>query len=682
MATADLSSSPAAPASPSRRVHLTPAQQQLLLAATAEVVCATAANRPVVVADPTLAGAADHLVAGAFVSLKRGKHLRACTGGLQDHPVPLGKAVAEAAVRSVLDDVRFPPVSPRELEHLSLEVWLLHSPERVRAGGEDRVAAVQVGKHGLIVARGGQRGLLLPGVAVEHDWDARRFLEQTCVKAGLHPSLWKDDGTAVFTFEGDVFHGRVCEGQPAEALAGPTLPIGKEHLSAYVGFVHDNLRALLAGALPTYYLYNHPDFNVGGVALHLRRPGSGEAIELCNFSLRQGVPLQATLFRLAQEAAQVVEAQQIPPEHIDGMALGLTLLVDVNLHGSLADPELTGLDPRRRAILVLERNRSGLVFHAERQPGDLVADAAELVEARGQTTAPIFSLEILTTEPQVRVATGPRPQPGPALRPAAQAGRFYPADPAELTRLVDEYLAGDAPVEAWPAAMVPHAGLIYSGRIAAGVLRRIRIPSRVIVLGPKHTLLGMEWAVAPHEAWSIPGARVASDPELARRLVRAIPGLTLDAAAHRQEHGIEVELPFLARLAPEVKVVGIAIGHGDLDSCRRFAEGLADVLRRFEEPPLLLISSDMNHFATDAETRQLDALALAALEGLDPEELYDTVTENQISMCGLLPAVIVLETLRRLGRLKKAERCGYATTSDVTGDPSRVVGYAGMLLGG
>jgi AmmeMemoRadiSam system protein B len=213
------------------------------------------------------------------------------------------------------------------------------------------------------------------------------------------------------------------------------------------------------------------------------------------------------------------------------------------------------------------------------------------------------------------------------------------------------------------------------------VLRQIRIPRTVIVLGPKHTALGMEWAVAPHETWALPGTTVASDPELARQLAAAIPGLALDALAHQQEHAIEVELPFLARLAPETRVVGIALGHGDLESCRRFAEGLANVLRRLDERPLLLISSDMNHFATDAETRVLDELALNALEKLDAAAVYETVTQNHISMCGVLPAVIVLETLKRLGTLQKAKRVGYATSADVTGDPSRVVGYAGMLFG-
>jgi AmmeMemoRadiSam system protein B len=223
--------------------------------------------------------------------------------------------------------------------------------------------------------------------------------------------------------------------------------------------------------------------------------------------------------------------------------------------------------------------------------------------------------------------------------------------------------------------------LRFSGRLAAAVLKRLRFPKTVIVIGPKHTPFGVEWAVAPQETWLLPGARVASDLALARELVRSIRGLELDAAAHQREHGIEVELPSLARLAPGSRVVGIAVGGGDLSRCRQFAAGLAEVVGRQAEAPLLLVSSDMNHFATDAETRRLDEMALSELDRLDPARLYETVTENGISMCGVLPAVIVLEALRLLGRGTRAERVGYATSADVTGDPSRVVGYAGMLFG-
>jgi AmmeMemoRadiSam system protein B len=209
----------------------------------------------------------------------------------------------------------------------------------------------------------------------------------------------------------------------------------------------------------------------------------------------------------------------------------------------------------------------------------------------------------------------------------------------------------------------------------------VEIPDSVIVLGPKHTPHGVEWAVAPQQAWSIPGATIASDPELARRLVEAIPGLQLDAAAHQQEHAIEVELPFLAKLAPHARVTGIAIGGGNLARCREFAAGLVKCLQGEGRQPLLVISSDMNHFASDAENRRLDEIALSALETLDPERLYETVRKNHISMCGLLPAVIVLETLRLMNMLSRSQRVAYATSADVSGDRSRVVGYAGMLIG-
>jgi AmmeMemoRadiSam system protein B len=258
-------------------------------------------------------------------------------------------------------------------------------------------------------------------------------------------------------------------------------------------------------------------------------------------------------------------------------------------------------------------------------------------------------------------------------------GRFYPAKPAELAKLIDRCLPAAGESQSWPAIRTAR-GLICQAHCRQ-TLARVKI-STVIVIGPKHTPHGVEWAVSPHAAWSIPGATVASDPELAQKLCAAIPGLQLDAAAHAQEHGIEVELPFLARLAPAAKVVGIAIGGGNLARARQFADGLAKLMATLAEPPLLVISSDMNHYATDAENRRLDELALAAMETLDAERLYETATSKHISMCGLLPAVMVMETLRNLEQLKRIERVAYGTSGDVSGDMSRVVGYAGMLLGG
>ena len=141
-----------------------------------------------------------------------------------------------------------------------------------------------------------------------------------------------------------------------------------------------------------------------------------------------------------------------------------------------------------------------------------------------------------------------------------------------------------------------------------------------------------------------------------------------------------MQLPLLARLAPHARVVGIALGAGDLDRCRRFATGLADVLRAQHDTPLLVISTDLNHYASEAENRRLDAIALAALERLDPADVYQTIVKHKISMCGLLPTLVVLETLRRLDLLHTCQRVSYGTSADAGGDTSRVVGYAGMLF--
>jgi AmmeMemoRadiSam system protein B len=203
----------------------------------------------------------------------------------------------------------------------------------------------------------------------------------------------------------------------------------------------------------------------------------------------------------------------------------------------------------------------------------------------------------------------------------------------------------------------------------------------VIIFCPRHRPGGAEWAVSPHQTWALPNGAVQGDPELARRLADSIAGLKLDAVAHRQEHAIEVQLPILARLSPQVRVVGVTIGGGSLPALLQFGQELAGVLRGMEQWPLLVISSDMNHYADELETRRRDQMALEALLSLDPTRLYETVTRENISMCGMMPAVIVMEALRQLNALQRSDLVGYTTSAEASGDKARVVGYAGVLLG-
>ncbi|WAI01014.1 TIGR00296 family protein [Methanogenium organophilum] len=142
---------------------------------------------------------------GVFVTLTRNGELRGCIG-YPTPMLPLSEGIEEAALSAALDDPRFPPVTADELPDISIEVTVLTPPILVSSPPSERPEAVMVGKHGLIIAGYGRRGLLLPQVAVEYHWDARTFLDQVCIKAGLPPGTWRKDDTELYTFEGQIFY--------------------------------------------------------------------------------------------------------------------------------------------------------------------------------------------------------------------------------------------------------------------------------------------------------------------------------------------------------------------------------------------------------------------------------------------------------------------------------------------
>jgi AmmeMemoRadiSam system radical SAM enzyme/AmmeMemoRadiSam system protein B/AmmeMemoRadiSam system protein A len=657
-------------------------QQRAIHRAACEVVAAGVRGVRAQRSDAEMAGAAAQPVMGAFVTLKRAGKLRACCGTL-GQPMPLNQAVEHAALRTATEDSRFPTISPTELPHLHLDVTLLYAFQPITARGRDRIAEVEIGRHGLQIQRGNQAGLLLPSVPIEWEWDVETFLQQVCRKAGLPATAWLEDDTRLLKFEGHMIEGDFCADVAGEVADEKPPLFSAVELAELAKQCRWNVVTLTRGATPNYYLPGCPDGSVELVCIAVRGPGIDPPMQFSQMSLRPGVPLQATLFQLAEAAARALQQRHIGESDLERVALELTVLTDPAMHGTVADADLTGIQTSRRAILVIEQSKTAWCFDPDRSPQQLLASAAADAQVVSPEASSVFSLAVLSTEARSSLSSVPRSVAGPQIRPAAVAGMFYPDDPKELAAMVDRMVGnGDVQPEDWPAVMVPHAGLIYSGQLAARTLKRVKIPSSVIVIGPKHTRLGVDWAVAPHDAWALPGGSLAADPALARRLADSIPGLKLDAAAHQQEHAIEVELPLLARLAPHTRVTGIAIGPADLARCREFAAGLAAVLRELPERPLLVVSSDMNHFANDTENRRLDEIALQSIETLDPAQVFDTVVARyNISMCGVRPCVIVMETLRQLGLLQRCQRVGYSTSADVSGDKHRVVGYAGMLFG-
>jgi len=266
------------------------------------------------------------------------------------------------------------------------------------------------------------------------------------------------------------------------------------------------------------------------------------------------------------------------------------------------------------------------------------------------------------------------------LRHPAVAGRFYPGDPDDLRSEARDYLSQTTqrPVKAI-GCIAPHAGYMYSGHVAGAVFARIEIPERCVVLCPNHTGMGRALAVMSEGSWQTPLGEVPIDAQLAGALKERFPALQEDSAAHRAEHAAEVELPFLQLRQPRLRFLPIALGTAQFEVLAELGTALAEVIASQEESVLIVASSDMNHYESDAVTRAKDHRAIERILTLDARGLFDVVTQQDISMCGFGPAVAMLTAARQLGA-KSAELVKYATSGDVSGDRDMVVGYAGMVV--
>ena len=270
------------------------------------------------------------------------------------------------------------------------------------------------------------------------------------------------------------------------------------------------------------------------------------------------------------------------------------------------------------------------------------------------------------------------------VRPPAVAGRFYPGDAGELAREVQEHLAAGRAAGGEPAPalalVAPHAGYMYSGPVAGQVFARVAVPARVVVMGPNHTGRGERVSVVPAGAFEVPGGAVPVDEELAAAILDAVPGARPDADAHRMEHSVEVEVPFLRALQPAVRFVPMVLSSLSEREAIAVGEGLARAVAAVGGQVLVVASSDMSHYLPDAEARRVDRIALDALLTGDPATLHRTVRERDISMCGVIPTTAMLAYARAAGARRPPELVAYATSGDASGDFSRVVGYAGVVV--
>jgi AmmeMemoRadiSam system protein B len=265
------------------------------------------------------------------------------------------------------------------------------------------------------------------------------------------------------------------------------------------------------------------------------------------------------------------------------------------------------------------------------------------------------------------------------VREPAVAGTFYPGAADELDRQVHQLAPVADQRHQLLGCVVPHAGYVYSGSIAGAVFGHLDVPRRVIVIGPNHTGVGAAVAVAPHEAWRTPAGNQPIDDDLTQRLADTMPGAQVDSDAHWREHSLEVQLPFLRARQPDVEFAALCLGHLSLDHCLAAGSALAEMIVDLAQPVGLVASSDMSHYVSDDDARRLDHMAITAALERDPAALYETVHRHGITMCGVVPATVVLEAANQLGATG-AHLVAYATSGDVSGDRSAVVGYAGICI--
>lgn len=281
----------------------------------------------------------------------------------------------------------------------------------------------------------------------------------------------------------------------------------------------------------------------------------------------------------------------------------------------------------------------------------------------------------------------------PRRRPAV-AGYFYPGEPGELRKMIEWAFKhplgpGSLPEvsgsrrRASVGFVAPHAGYMYSGPVAAHVYHRLALegpPDTVVIAGPNHTGAGSLVSIYKEGVWETPLGAVEVDSELARAMILNSRFLDPDEKAHLYEHSVEVQVPFLQYIfGNRVKIVPVVILHQTLEVAEDLARAVKKAAEETGKDVVFIASSDFTHYEPHESATRKDAVALDAIRRLDPEALFASIEKYGISMCGPGPVATLLY-LARLEGAREAEILKYATSGDVTGEKSWVVGYAAVRV--
>ena len=261
------------------------------------------------------------------------------------------------------------------------------------------------------------------------------------------------------------------------------------------------------------------------------------------------------------------------------------------------------------------------------------------------------------------------------LRKAAVSGMFYPSSKGEIISFFEKISPAEDAGEAG-AAFVPHAGYPFSGETAYKTLASIKIPDRVIMMGPNHTGLGDAAGIYPEGAFRTPLGDCPVDGALVMDLCDN-PIFSRDTLSHLKEHSLEVIIPMLQHLNPDVSIAPVLFKHQSLENVRSAAQTVAKAAEQHDA--LILVSTDFNHFESAEVTDRKDEIAISAILEMDEEKLLNQVRQNDISMCGVYPSAVAVAASKNIGlnspTLIEHTHSGYAS-----GDFDRCVGYAGIII--
>jgi AmmeMemoRadiSam system protein B len=264
-------------------------------------------------------------------------------------------------------------------------------------------------------------------------------------------------------------------------------------------------------------------------------------------------------------------------------------------------------------------------------------------------------------------------------RQPAVAGQFYAGNSSRLHSDLAGLIPPARGTKKVTGIIAPHAGYVYSGAIAGQVYAAIEIPATVLILGPNHHGSGAAAALYPDGEWLTPLGPVSINSRLNALLQQHVPQVRSDSVAHQFEHSLEVQVPFIQYLRPDATISAICLGHGDFAAVRQIGEGIAAAVRAYGADVLIVASSDMTHYESAESARHKDELALERVLEFDPQGLLQVCRNQHITMCGAVPAAVMLVAAGELGATQ-AELLAYGTSGDVTGDNRQVVGYAAVTV--